>query len=154
MKPPGHDGSRSFDLLAIGLLASARGNVRSARPGAPLCGANGRHADPISLRPTPERGAGFLEQACDGRSADPTVVRKLQDAHAGSVFLDKIVDARRVNFSGHVYNLQTDAGFYIASGIVTHNCRCSLEMRTNLDMLDSAPSTAPAEDDLSDDEAA
>ncbi len=27
-------------------------------------------------------------------------------------------------FSGHVYNLQTSDGWYVANGIIVHNCRC------------------------------
>lgn len=37
-----------------------------------------------------------------------------------------IVGIRRVKFSGHVYNLELDQGLYIANGIVSHNCRCTL----------------------------
>jgi len=32
--------------------------------------------------------------------------------------------ANRTAYSGHVYNLQTRNGYYIANGIITHNCRC------------------------------
>lgn len=27
------------------------------------------------------------------------------------------------DFSGHVYNLETESGYYVANGIITHNCR-------------------------------
>lgn len=41
--------------------------------------------------------------------------------------LDEIVSVERVeNYSGHVYNLQTSSGTYIAEGVVAHNCRCAL----------------------------
>jgi len=36
---------------------------------------------------------------------------------------DKIVHIERVDFSGHVYNLQTDSEWYVANGIIAHNCR-------------------------------
>jgi hypothetical protein len=36
----------------------------------------------------------------------------------------RIVEKSRRVFVGHVYNLETDAGWYIADGVVTHNCRC------------------------------
>jgi SPP1 gp7 family putative phage head morphogenesis protein len=38
--------------------------------------------------------------------------------------LDSVVDLSVRNFSDHVYNLQTDSGWYTASGFVVHNCRC------------------------------
>jgi len=31
---------------------------------------------------------------------------------------------RKVPFSGYVYNLETDSGWYVAAGLVVHNCRC------------------------------
>lgn len=47
------------------------------------------------------------------------------------VFLDELVEVRRTPFSGHVYNLQTLAGWYIAEGIITHNCMCVVRYRTS-----------------------
>jgi HK97 family phage portal protein len=37
------------------------------------------------------------------------------------------VDIRSA-WNGHVYNLQTKGGYYIASGYIVHNCRCTLIM--------------------------
>jgi len=43
----------------------------------------------------------------------------------GVVVQGKIIGLRVVRFSGHVYNLQTSPGYYIAGGIASHNCRCT-----------------------------
>lgn len=45
------------------------------------------------------------------------------------IALSQIVDVKRQRFSGHVYNLQTEDGYYVAEGIVTHNCRCVVTAR-------------------------
>lgn len=45
---------------------------------------------------------------------------------AANVSLDRILKISVRRFSGHVYNLQTLTGWYVANGIVTHNCRCLL----------------------------
>lgn len=37
----------------------------------------------------------------------------------------RVVDKRISEFSGHVYNLQTSLGWYIADYTVVHNCRCT-----------------------------
>lgn len=34
-----------------------------------------------------------------------------------------VVDSH--DYSGYVYNIDDDKGFYLANGIITHNCRCS-----------------------------
>ena len=43
-------------------------------------------------------------------------------ALASNVSLDRIVEISVGTFSGHVYNLQTQVGWYSANGIITHNC--------------------------------
>jgi len=44
-----------------------------------------------------------------------------------SVSLDKIAKTRIIknNLGRHVYNLSTNTGWYVANGIITHNCRCT-----------------------------
>lgn len=46
-------------------------------------------------------------------------------AFPGAIAPDRIVKLVNRAFSGHVYNLESEQGYYFASGIVTHNCRCS-----------------------------
>lgn len=43
--------------------------------------------------------------------------------HARGTFLDNVVSVNVVDFHGYVYNIETKKGWYIANGIVTHNCR-------------------------------
>jgi hypothetical protein len=42
------------------------------------------------------------------------------------VAADEIVGRKVYPFSGHVFNLQTEDGWFYANGIVVHNCRCQL----------------------------
>ena len=51
-------------------------------------------------------------------------------AFAGDVIPDRIVKIGRRRWSGHVYNLQTATGWYLANDIITHNCRCTRVPRT------------------------
>lgn len=43
----------------------------------------------------------------------------------GPIEFDRIIDKSVRSFSGHVFNLETESGFYSANGIVNHNCRCT-----------------------------
>lgn len=43
----------------------------------------------------------------------------------GDIALDRVVKLVVRAFEGHVYNLESENGYYFASGIITHNCRCS-----------------------------
>jgi hypothetical protein len=44
---------------------------------------------------------------------------------AGQVELDRVVDVRRVEWSGHVYNLTSVEGWYSANGLIVSNCDCT-----------------------------
>jgi hypothetical protein len=56
--------------------------------------------------------------------ADPTSLSRLRNGCTMDVKIDRVVHLSRSQFTGHVYNLETVEGWYIASGIVVHNCRC------------------------------
>lgn len=45
------------------------------------------------------------------------------DAIAVDVILDRVLEVGVSSFRGHVYNLHTDGEWYLANGVVTHNCR-------------------------------
>lgn len=57
---------------------------------------------------------------------EAALVRNLLSAFAGKVHLDEVVSADRRAFAGHVYNLETEGGWYTANGLFVHNCRCVL----------------------------
>ena len=42
----------------------------------------------------------------------------------GDYFRDQVVDVGRRMFQGDIYNLETSAGYFNASDIIVHNCRC------------------------------
>lgn len=46
------------------------------------------------------------------------------------VCLDDVISLRKERFVGHVYNLETEGNWYVANGIITHNCRCALIPKT------------------------
>lgn len=65
-------------------------------------------------------GQFILEGLLTGMPAAGNVL----DAFSGKVFADRVLKVSRSNFAGHVYNLQTSTGWYVANNIITHNCRC------------------------------
>jgi len=52
--------------------------------------------------------------------------RALRERLAGGVEPSRIFEVRRVQYSGHVFNLQTAEGWYSANGVIVSNCHCSL----------------------------
>jgi hypothetical protein len=47
---------------------------------------------------------------------------RVLDAVTDNIVLDSVLEVSRRTFSGHVYNLQTMGDWYLANGIVVHNC--------------------------------
>jgi curved DNA-binding protein CbpA len=60
---------------------------------------------------TPNSCVGNLELLCEINGIDPRKVK-----------FGQLINIKNVPFSGHVYNLSTEDGWYVADGIVTHNC--------------------------------
>lgn len=90
----------------------------------------------------PSGGRVQVEQAQDRSLGDQEMGSQRNRRGSPSIETDEIVYIDRVPFSGHVYNLTTESGHYVANGIVTHNCnganlyRASLGYRYDLNCWD------------------
>lgn len=62
----------------------------------------------------------------DDVAADAALAREIIGGSAGAVFTDEVAEVGKRRFAGHVFNLETEGGFYSANGIVVHNCRSSV----------------------------
>lgn len=71
-------------------------------------------------------GAPLMQSADDCIAAYAKLAGEIIAGNSGRVLLDDVIDIQRIDFHGHVFNLQTDGGFYTANGILVHNCRCTL----------------------------
>jgi len=69
------------------------------------------------------RNAGAAKVVGNHPSADAENGAQLRHALAGGVAADKIVRKSVSQFSGHVWDLTTEPAWFMANGIVTHNCR-------------------------------
>lgn len=67
-----------------------------------------------------------LYGAMDGPDAYARLGRDLRERLSGRVERDRVVDVRRTEFAGHVYNLQTEQGWYRADGVIVSNCHCGI----------------------------
>lgn len=110
-----------------------------------------------------ERGTGVTERAdlFDGAPLRPLLSKHLVDGgDSGAVLasecvssrplqvtIDDIVSVERRAFAGHVYNLETDAGWYLANGIITHNCACWLDYSDGNDVIEQVAVPTAAKHD-------
>jgi hypothetical protein len=73
-----------------------------------------------------DSSAAVEEPTADAGLGDSERFSDLLLSLAGLVAEDRIVNIRAREFAGHVYNLQSSGGWYVANNIVAHNCKHTL----------------------------
>lgn len=68
-----------------------------------------------------------LEGHTEGFAVHADLGRSLLERLAGGIELRRVRELRRVEYSGHVFNLRTAEGWYAAAGVIVSNCGCSAE---------------------------
>lgn len=77
----------------------------------------------VAAAPDANGGAPSVDGPTQGLRVYSEHAGDLRQGLAGHVEFDRVVNRRRVGFAGHVYNLSTDQGWYIAAGVIVHNCQ-------------------------------
>lgn len=72
-----------------------------------------------------QQDASDRELALDSLDAYAKLAGDILKGAAGQIFFDAVSDIKVFAWSGHVYNLETENGFYSCNDIITHNCRCT-----------------------------
>lgn len=115
----------------VGVGHATGGSVSVRRAGLALVGGLSGGADDVLLGGGSELDAAPQQEVPDGPAINAEPARQLQDRLSGFVQLDSVRHSRRIDWSGHVFNLVTSQGWYTANGIVTHNCGCGLDPVTD-----------------------
>lgn len=124
---PSYDIPANANPVGDALLALPRFVGRDGG-GAVNSDATGGHRAPLAtVAGSPTRHGVALEQGEDAGLSDAEAIADVLRALPSEVTLDSIISVNRYAFHGMVYNLETVKGWYIANGIVTHNCRCTIE---------------------------
>jgi len=76
------------------------------------------------------------EEASDGAAGDAVILGQHLMGGAFEITTSDVVDVQRLDWSGHVFNLQTETGAYSSNNIVAHNCR---EAPENADLPEWEP---------------
>lgn len=109
-----------------GICAAASPRVCGHHLGCPLFRRHLSPFDALSLGLSADMDASRQEPATDDTTTNLEEVSNSLFRYPGLVQPDKVIHIQVVPFHGYVFNLQTDAGYYLAEGIVTHNCRCTM----------------------------
>lgn len=80
--------------------------------------------DPACIASPAQLDTGQSQRASDGLTTAAALLRQLLDANPGKVLIDHVVEIRKYDWSGHVYDFTTSTGLILAGGVVVSNCRC------------------------------
>lgn len=109
-----------------GIGAPSLGSLGSSSLGFPLGATHATGTGQAGIAPSADGDIALHEAPPDGRAAYVELLRQGKLGPAGEVFPDEVVDIKLKSFHGHVFNLGTRHGLYVANGVVTHNCDCSV----------------------------
>lgn len=107
-----------------GFLASGSSSVSRSSLGQTLVGSPLGGAHQLGFAVAAGGNAILEEVAADHAAGHAELERKGIFGLPAQIFADEIVSVERNAFHGFVYNLQTELGWYVAEGIITHNCDC------------------------------
>lgn len=77
--------------------------------------------------------------AVDSETLDAGIYRK-----STNISDNNIVSVEHVEYSGYVYNIETESNIYFSEGVINHNCRCA-SVRNKKDVLNARKSIFNAE---------
>lgn len=131
-----YNGGRSHglgpaDQFSGAALPSLRGAVSGGHLTTPLGDTHLGPLQPLCVGLTPDGDIVLAEQSLNSPPGDALSLGELIDRYPSAVSVDYIVGIHWQPFAGHVYTIETDGGWYIASGIVVKNCRCALGLVTD-----------------------
>lgn len=134
-------GLGSLPLLRFAVDAASRGDVRSRSDGHSIFRRERLHSQVQRFRLGPHGPAAVSERLANPAVVDAQLCGQLARPLSGAVATVnrpptiqgrsplpipvqpvRITGIFRERFTGHVYNLQTSQGWYLANGIIVHNC--------------------------------
>jgi hypothetical protein len=120
------NGDSSFDEFVNGNLSafgSVVGGFGESRP--TLC-ASVSHSNEHGFAAASDVEAVLDKVPSDGEAVATDGLGYINARLASHISFVEVKNLVFSDFGGHVYNLETNEGWYFANGIVTHNCRCDV----------------------------
>lgn len=74
--------------------------------------------------------ADALHGAAERAPTAAGLFRELLEANPGAIAFDQVVEIRKFQWTGHVFDFSTSTGLILADGIVVSNCGCSIQQLT------------------------
>lgn len=118
----GFGSAKQFSMVS---LSPSDSFMRRGRESEALLGSSFSHSDKHSVANAADANAVLSENAYDWTTRNADNLSDFNWSDAVGVELDDVVDLvfSEADFCGHVYNLENEQNWYLANGIIAHNCR-------------------------------
>lgn len=132
-----------FGMVGLSAPNSSMGRVGKSEP--LFCRGVG-HAGEHGFASIPALDSGALEGSYDWSLRNAEELADFDWALSSGIELDDVVDLvfSEADFCDHVYNLENEQNWYLANGIIAHNCRSSIApiVSDDFDFLDAGAKRA------------
>lgn len=112
------------DAFLMGCARAAASFMRCLGDALALIGGRVPVAEFAGFDAAAQRYAAFPEALGKSGTGRAEGLREREQAFPFEVATAKVVQVERRAWAGHVYNLETTGGWYVAQGIIVHNCSC------------------------------
>lgn len=140
---PGFGSAKKFSMVG---LSPSDSFMRRGRESEALLGSSFSHSDKHSVADAADANAVLSENAYDWATRNADNLPDFNWSDAVGVELDDVVDLvfSEADFCGHVYNLENEQNWYLANGIIAHNCRSTTApvISSEFDFLDKGAKRA------------
>lgn len=140
---PGFGPAKQFGMVG---LSPSGGFMRCGGEREALLGGSFSHSDKHSVAASANSNAVLSENAYDWATRNADNLSDFNWSDAVGVELDDVVDLvfSEADFCGHVYNLENEQNWYLANGIIAHNCRSTTApvISSEFDFLDKGAKRA------------
>lgn len=119
-------GNSDITSVFDGLNLSTNSTVSSASKPSPFISVGLAHAGEHGCAAIAGSDPGLYETSADDWSADGQTLAQRLLTFTSEVATDEIINVEFEAFHGEVFNFDTIPGWYIANGVFTHNCRCTI----------------------------
>nr|DAG80644.1 MAG TPA: minor capsid protein [Caudoviricetes sp.] len=140
---PGFGSAKQFSMVG---LSPSDSFMRRGGESEALLGSSFSHSDEHSVAASANGNAVLSENAYDWTTRNADNLSDFNWSDAVGVELDDVVDLvfSEADFCGHVYNLENEQNWYLANGIIAHNCRSTTApvISSEFDFLDKGAKRA------------
>ena len=125
-KLPGLSGLGNLASMLLRLRDASDGGVSIRGISPAFLGRESGVPDELGIAGSSDTDTSSDETAAHSRPRDPNTLANCEEAFSGKIRLTKILKVEFSHIKAPVYDIETESSLYIANGLVSSNCACTM----------------------------